>query len=288
VTAIRAAPKSDVITPHVVKGGLFALTPAVSLIARAFGRPFVLRKFGGLDYRLGPALLRGITSSGVRTADIFLVETKEQVDGARSQGIDHARWYPNNRPMPELSEERADAQPVCRRFLYLGRIESGKGVCELLEVAEGLAGDLVVDICGTLGYDIPEERLARCSGVAYRGPPPPEAVPAVLRSYGALVIPTHHAGEGYPGVVTEAYAAGMPVICTRWQALPELVDESTGILVEPWDADDLRRAMIRLHDDPELFRMLRAGVGKRRRDYDSAVWAERFVAYCREVAADVT
>jgi len=51
----------------------------------------------------------------------------------------------------------------------------------------------------------------------------------------------------------EGYAAGVPVICTRWRAPPELTDESSGILIEPQDADGLRHAMKWLAHEGELF-----------------------------------
>jgi len=47
--------------------------------------------------------------------------------------------------------------------------------------------------------------------------------------------------EPYGLVVMEALACGTPVVAFRRGALPELVDEHTGILVEPGDVDGLAR-----------------------------------------------
>jgi glycosyltransferase involved in cell wall biosynthesis len=107
---------------------------------------------------------------------------------------------------------------------------------------------------------------------------------STMAQYDALLLPTYHEGEGYPGVVLEAFRAGLPVICTRWQALPEIVDDTCGILVEPRSAEELRDAMERLIRNPALFKSLREGATRRRDLFSSETWAERFVEYCRGLA----
>ena len=280
-TIVRRTPRADVVTLHVVRGGLFTLAPAVSIAASLFRKPFVLRKFGGTDYSDRPEPLRGLIHWAVKRADLYLVETRALVNGAGEDGVAHVRWYPNNRKMPNPSDETPLPEGSCRRFVYLGQIHSGKGIHELIEAAGALPGVLSVDVYGTFGFDVPEDAFEERPGIAYRGVVPPHRVHEVLSSFDALVLPSHHAGEGYPGVVLEAYGAGLPVICTRWRALPELVDDTTGILIEPRDAEALRQAMERLAEDDALFQRLRGGVRERRMDYDAELWAERFVEYCR-------
>ena len=54
-------------------------------------------------------------------------------------------------------------------------------------------------------------------------------------------------GEGLPMVVLEAMAAGLPVVATRVEGVPEAVrDGREGLLVEPGNPDDLARAISRL------------------------------------------
>jgi glycosyltransferase involved in cell wall biosynthesis len=117
----------------------------------------------------------------------------------------------------------------------------------------------------------------------YRGTVDHDHVEATLMKYDALVLPTYHRGEGYPGVIIEAYMAGLPVICSRWQATPEIVDDTSGILVSPRDADALHGAMLRLVADDELYRCVSRGATARAIDFDSGVWTGRFVAMCRSV-----
>jgi glycosyltransferase involved in cell wall biosynthesis len=102
--------------------------------------------------------------------------------------------------------------------------------------------------------------------------------------YDAFVLPTKATTEGYPGVVLEAYAAGLPVIATTCGAIPEIVDETSGILLDPGDVDGLEGAMKRLVEDPQLYVRLCEGTRERTAQFSAAHWAEEFVACCREVA----
>jgi hypothetical protein len=80
--------------------------------------------------------------------------------------------------------------------------------------------------------------------------------------------------------VIEAFHAGVPVIATRWKYLPEIVDETCGILVEPKDPGELRRAMDRLTNDRELRRRLRRGAAARGEKFSADRWADLFIRAC--------
>lgn len=56
-----------------------------------------------------------------------------------------------------------------------------------------------------------------------------------------FVLPSHYETGGI--VLLEAMACGLPVVATQVGALPEIVNESNGILVKPGDAQALAEAM---------------------------------------------
>jgi glycosyltransferase involved in cell wall biosynthesis len=76
-------------------------------------------------------------------------------------------------------------------------------------------------------------------------------VPNVLRGCDFFVLPTHQEALGQSYI--EAMAAGLPVIGTDVDGVPELITHGVnGLLVPPHDIAALRTAMARLIDNPRL------------------------------------
>lgn len=281
---LSGASSADVVTLHAATTGLPFMGPLVVGACRRARRPLVVRKFGGTEYGDLGAVPSALIRWTLRRADLVLVETKRLEVLTRDLGIDRVRWYPNSRPMPALPPDSDRGGRGCKRFVYVGHVRTDKGIRELVEAASRLHGKVVVDVYGTLGYDLTADAFSGEAAVNYHGRVDPADVVGLLSRYDALVLPTYHEGEGCPGVVLEAYAAGLPVIATRWGGIPEVVDDRTGVLIEPRSADALARAMEELSNDPERYARLREGVRRRREEFSSERWTDTFVDYCREIA----
>lgn len=65
-----------------------------------------------------------------------------------------------------------------------------------------------------------------------------------------LLLPTHYSAEGLPLVVLEAFARDLPVIATRWRALPEIVSSEVGHLVPVGNDETLVAALLALRQSP--------------------------------------
>ena len=277
----RAIPGADIVALNVATTGLPVLGPPVAVLAGVRGTPLVVRKFGGTELSSFGPFRRSAMFWTLRRARLYLAQTRALVRSAGEAGLVRVRWFANSRPMPPLPDDPPGGR-ACRRFVYLGQLRRAKGVLELIAAGERLEGETRVDVFGTLGYDVPESAFHGLRLVRYMGPLDPSDTHDVLSRYDALVLPSY--SEGYAGVVLEAYGAGLPVVTTRTAPLTEIVDETSGVLVEPRDAEALHDAMKRLVDDPELYAGLRRGVRARREEFSDAVWHERFVEFCREAA----
>jgi glycosyltransferase involved in cell wall biosynthesis len=59
--------------------------------------------------------------------------------------------------------------------------------------------------------------------------------------------------DGFPNVLAEAMAMGVPLVSTRISGIPELIDDGVhGLLVNPRDPDGLAQALQRVLEDTEL------------------------------------
>lgn len=86
-----------------------------------------------------------------------------------------------------------------------------------------------------------------------------------------FVLPSHY--EGYGMVVTEAIAAGLPVLTTTGGALAQTLPVGAGIAVPPGDVDALAQALATLIGDRSRRHALRDGARKARaalRDWPQA------------------
>ncbi|SDF23268.1 Glycosyltransferase involved in cell wall bisynthesis [Blastococcus fimeti] len=150
------------------------------------------------------------------------------------------------------------------RFLFLGRLGPRKGAPELLDALADprlgrhawratLAGDGDVATYRARAAD-----HGLTGRTAFPGWIAPDAVDGLLADAHVLVLPSH--AEGMPMSVLEAFAAGVPVVCTPVGGLAEVVvDGENGLLVPPGDVDALAGALARVLDDEPLRRRLAAG-----------------------------
>jgi colanic acid/amylovoran biosynthesis glycosyltransferase len=90
------------------------------------------------------------------------------------------------------------------------------------------------------------------------------------RRVDCVVLPSLH--EGLSVALVEAMAYGVPVIATAVGGVPELLEDSAGILVPPSDADALTEALTRALGSPTLREEL-AHAGRRRVEAEFEVHA---------------
>jgi glycosyltransferase involved in cell wall biosynthesis len=277
---ISKAKSTDVVTLFCSSTALPTLGLALLFISRILHTSLIIRKAGGLDY-LAMGRFKGFIADVVlKHADLALMQTKALVQLAQKREMVRVRWYPTNRPLdddgflPEIHDR------ICRRFVFVGQVREHKGIREIINAAERFDEKIHVDIYGPLFDDLEKNIFDTCQRTTYRGILSPENVIGTLRKYDMSLLPSNYAPEGYPGAVIEAYSAAIPIITTRCGGIPEIVDETSGIFVNPCDPDDLFNAMKMVVENRSLYHRLLLGVHKKRNEFDSIVWVNRFVEYC--------
>lgn len=280
---LNALLKADVVTYHCSDSGLSIRGIGALFLSRLFRKPFIIRKFGGNDYRL--ARRSRLCEYVINHSNLFLAETHQVVALAKERGVDHVRWFPTHRPFPESDATAQPFSPACRRFVYVGHVRENKGMHVLKEAARQLPNGVTIDVFGPWFDDLEKNFFDDSANISYSGALKPQDVIPTLRQYDALLFPTLCHTEGYPGSVLEAYIAGLPVISSRIGAIPEILDESVGILIEPGNPDELAKAIIRLHQDKELFQRLRANTPKKAKFLSVERWAKTFIEHCQKLAS---
>ena len=273
----------DIISFHASDRGLLYFAPLVALFGRLFGKRRILRVFGGSfgDYFAASSpRRRDWLRRFVLGADVILLQTQRMVGQLQGEGRGRLEWFSTYiRQAPPPADFRRGEN--CARFIFLGHLWRTKGIETLLAAAPRLPEGTTIDIYGPQDEYTGAAVDARGAGrVRYRGFLSHADVNRKLWEYDCLVLPTFHEGEGYPGVIAEAFAHGLPVISTRWLAIPEIVDDSCGVLIEPEDVDAFVAAVSSLHADAPRWLRLCDGAHARASQFDHRVWARKFETLC--------
>ncbi|HVN59787.1 MAG TPA: glycosyltransferase family 4 protein [Gaiellaceae bacterium] len=218
-------------------------------VAMSLGKPYVVQVWG-TDLELArrlPLLAKPI----LRRAQLVIAASNALAEDAARLGAREVHVIPTGVDVPEQVGEPAEPPEV----LFAGRLSREKGILDLVAAAEGLP--LVVAGDGPLREQVP---------MALGMVPHPELLVMYDR---AAVVACPSYREGFGVVCAEAMAHGRPVVAGAVGGLLDLVvDDETGLLVEPGDVAGLRAALERLLGDPELRRRLgEAGCERIRRHF---------------------
>lgn len=205
---------------------------------------------------------RSFITATLRKTDVVIALTAEtQRWLERELGPERVRYVPNfvrldAQGLPPDREGRSGPAEV----LFVGWLLEAKGVRELLVAAKHLPGARFTLVgpeeprfTATLADDL------RVLGDRVRVLPaqPREEIFRLYREADVFALPTWR--EGFPNVVIEAMAAGLPVVATPVGAIPEAIEDGrSGLLVPVRDAAALEAALRRLVEDPALRRSMGA------------------------------
>ncbi|EHP84940.1 glycosyltransferase family 4 protein [Methanotorris formicicus] len=133
-------------------------------------------------------------------------------------------------------------------ILYVGGLEPKKNISTLLKALyklkkQGIKHKLVITGEKRWKYKSIFETIEKLNlqkDVIFTGYVPDEDLPALYNAADLFVYPSLYEGFGLPPL--EAMACGTPVITSSTSSLPEVVGDA-GIMVNPYDVDELAKAM---------------------------------------------
>ncbi|GAX62931.1 glycosyl transferase, group 1 family protein [Candidatus Scalindua japonica] len=283
IRSVVKIPLVDVVALNLSNEGFLVFGTLISYVCKLFNIPILFRVFGGsLDIYwencgiLKQAFLRRLFHSGN-----ILLQTKLLTDYF-SVKFPEAKihWFSNSRVIQEIGSEPKYFQKF--RFIYIGRIDSKKGIFEIIEASKKCDPTSVeIHLFGPLVGNITLADFDANPIITYKGIVPYDQIYETLQEYDTLLLPTYYEGEGYPGVILEALVCGVPVISTLWRSIPEIIThESNGILVPPKDIPLLCQSMLRLVNDRVFFQKLKMEAIKTASRFDNKIWNKRYVKHC--------
>ncbi len=195
----------------------------------------------------GEGVKRDLLSNGITKKPIHVLGY------GNVMGIDLNRFDPENSEIAEAAKPLR--KPGVFTFIFIGRIVRDKGVDELVEAFSRLykeRQDIRLLLVGPAEDDLDpvsartKEIIRRCKGIEAVGSQ--KDVRPWLAASDCFVFPSYR--EGFPNVVIEAGAMGLPSIVTDINGSREIIIEGkNGTIIPSKNADALYTAMQRMITD---------------------------------------
>ncbi len=197
----------------------------------------------------------------------------------------HTGKFTGAKPNGIREELRMD--PDEKLILFAGMIAPRKGI----DVALGTAAILRrkgtrfrMLFCGRgikmSGYKRMARRMGIDGVVHFAGAR--RDVPELMKSSDILFLPSR--GEGLPGVVMEAAAAGLPVVASRIPCIPDLVEHGrTGLMSEMDDSRGFASNLSKLLEDDELRHEMGQRAGEKIGEWDWQHIVPRYESLYRQL-----
>lgn len=185
----------------------------------------------------------------------IIVEGNSMIADLKSLGIENTIYVPNFKPITytaEISKKNFTNEPL--KFVFLSRVHPAKGIPEILEAAkrldsENYSNKYIIDFYGAVELAFKDEftrLISKHKNINYKGflNLRENSGYEILTSYHCMLFPTYWDGEGFPGVIIDAYMSGLPVIASDWNMNKEIIKNGeTGIIIPTHDSQALSNAM---------------------------------------------
>jgi glycosyltransferase involved in cell wall biosynthesis len=244
--------KPDIVQAHDLNIGVPAW-----VIKKILKIPYIVWGRGSDVYR--PCILVRITTKRIlKNADAILALSENMRTKLKKIYDTEIYVIPNGIDLEEYNGEiiNQEKKPCEKNILFVGSLYSVKGV-QYLIMAMNLVLDKVPEAKLILVGDGEEREMLEALSiqldiqkcVQFVGKVPHKKVQTLMLRADIFVLPS--LSEGFPNVILEAFACGLPIVASRVGGIPDIIiNDTNGYLVEAKDIGDLaKKIILLLHDD---------------------------------------
>lgn len=173
--------------------------------------------------------------------------------GLNPEGIETYTYWVNQEIFKPIEKDEAKKKIGWEKMfvvLFVGRFIEVKGVDILIEVAKDMDKDIYFAFAGDGPMSASIKKASESLGnVMFLGKISNLSLPIYYSAADILCVPSKYR-EGVSRVILEALSCGTPVVASNRGGIPEAIDDTVGILIEP-TVDNLRREIESLYQMPE-------------------------------------
>jgi glycosyltransferase involved in cell wall biosynthesis len=211
----------------------------------------------------------------------IFVQGQSMVDSLRHSGLNNAIYVPNSKSINHYGKK--EPKKDCKtHFVFLSRVEEYKGCTDIINAVDclnqcGYSGKFDVVFYGRESEDTAymkqfNEMVAVREDVEYRGLLNLRDTNNYdeLAKYDVMLFPTYWHGEGFPGIVIDAYISSLPIIASDWNLNKDVIEEGqTGWIIPSHDVGALIEKMKYVIDNSKEVQRVSAICRERAAQYDS-------------------
>lgn len=190
------------------------------------------------------------------------VETSTMKTALRRLGLQNVTVLPNCKKL-KIHKNNLQSVPFPPlKLCTFSRINRMKGIGDAVSVVDDINKEfgrvaVTLDIFGRVDDGEHEwfEGLKKNfpKGVSNPGAIEYDKSVSTLENYHALLFPTHYFTEGIPGTIIDAYAAGLPVIASKWESCDDVVKNlKTGFIYEFENNVALKNILMTIINNPKI------------------------------------
>jgi len=231
-----------------------------ALISKKFLKiPYVVWGQGS-DIYIRNWFMKVVSKTIIKNADSALALTKSMREVMQAIYNCDIPVVPNGIDIEDYSDrpDKQDSETPRKRILFVGRLDPVKGVQYLLKamkivskvlpeaklilVGDGEERENLESLTNTLGLSDRVDFVGRISH---------EEIPDYLYQADIFVLPS--LSEGFPLVILEAMACGLPIVATRVGGVPDIIEDGVnGYLVESGDFQEMAKKIIFILENEPL------------------------------------
>ncbi len=232
------------------------------ILSKTFNKRFVASThaiYGTNAKSLTAALMKWTLSSAGKILTLSKKSKDELIKlGVPESRIDVYTYWVNQqifKPMDKIEAKKKAGWEGKFVVLFVGRFIKIKGTDVLLDVAKHIRNGIYFAFIGDgpMSEDI-KKSSGNIANVIYVGRVENHELPVYYNASDIFIIPSLYE-EGFGRVILEAISCGVPIIGANRGGIPEAVDDSVGVLVEP-ASNDLKSAITELYTNRQKYEML--------------------------------
>lgn len=265
--------------------GVKVLLPLVVAVASLFNKQIYYVAIGGWlpsylqRYKYLNYFMKKVSVLLVQTRNMYN-ELQSKVLPAKVEIFPNFKFYDYAKHTTLRAEESTSLKVV-----FISRVCLDKGLDTVKSIAEVIDKEKLKINIDLFGPIAPEDEtylsglLSQHDSIKYGGILSLDLIFSTLSEYDVMLFPTHHMTEGFPGVILDAYIAGIPIIASNWENSQEFVSPDFGFIFNHNDPNEAVSYLKKLINDPSLLLSMKENSYRNREKFSTATITQKFQSF---------